>query len=120
MGEARHWRRGRARGKCVCEIDIPIIFEPEPYARSRNSNSLVGCGAADYRWRRTGLYIYIYIYYIYIYRVINEHADRCALDRPLAPFSDRPWSTDNLLRFKRRQPKRCGLAAKPLLLRILW
>lgn len=118
MGEARHWRRGRARGKCVCEIDIPIIFEPEPYARSRNSNSLVGCGAADYRWRRTGLYIYIY--YIYIYRVINEHADRCALDRPLAPFSDRPWSTDNLLRFKRRQPKRCGLAAKPLLLRILW
>lgn len=65
-------------------------------------------------------YIYIYILHIYIYRVINEHADRCALDRPLAPFSDRPWSTDNLLRFKRRQPKRCGLAAKPLLLRILW
>lgn len=69
-------------------------------------------------------YIYIYItyisIYIYIYWVINEHADRCALDRPLAPFSDRPWSTDNLLRFKRRQPKRCGLAAKPLLLRILW
>lgn len=55
----------------------------------------------------------------YIYRVINEHADRCALDQLLAPSSDHPWSTDNLLRFKRRQPKRHGLSARPLLLRIL-
>lgn len=69
------------------------------------------CGAADYRWRRTWrIYIYIYIGWLTSMPIDARSAS------PLAPFSARPWSTDNLLRFKRREAKRCGLDAKPLLL----